>query len=58
MLALIVAVSFALAGARPASAHAELVTSNPASGEVLDVAPEEVVLTFEAEVTSLSLIHI
>lgn len=52
MLALIVAVSFALAGARPASAHAELVTSNPASGEVLDVAPEEVVLTFEAEVTS------
>ena len=37
-----------------ASAHAELVSSDPADGAVLDAPPSEVVLTFEGEVTDES----
>lgn len=40
-----------LGGATPATAHAVLTDSDPASGEVLDRAPRQVRLTFSEEVT-------
>ena len=40
-----------LLGATPAGAHAELVETEPAAGEQLDAAPEEVVLRFTESVT-------
>lgn len=45
-MALLVTVALALAGARPAQAHAEMVDSNPAANAVLPVAPERITLTF------------
>ncbi|MDO8530840.1 MAG: FixH family protein [Dehalococcoidia bacterium] len=49
-MALLVTVALALAGARPALAHAELVDSNPAANAVLPVAPERITLTFSETV--------
>lgn len=48
--ALLVAVTAVLGLAAPASAHATLVSSTPAEGEVLATAPGEVVLTFDEPV--------
>lgn len=39
--------------AAPASAHAELVSTSPASGAALDSAPEELTLTFSESVTQV-----
>ncbi|MFV0535107.1 MAG: copper resistance protein CopC, partial [Cumulibacter sp.] len=39
-----------LTGAQAASAHAELLSTTPENGAVLDVAPAEVVLTFNEPV--------
>ena len=43
----------ALGSAAPASAHASLVSSDPAQGAVLDVAPEAVTLTFSESVAAV-----
>ncbi|HEX2578592.1 MAG TPA: copper resistance protein CopC [Aquihabitans sp.] len=44
--ALLAALALALVPAGPASAHAELSTSDPADGSVVDVAPSEVTIRF------------
>ncbi|TWH03974.1 copper transport protein [Nocardioides sp. J9] len=49
--ALLVAATAVLGLAAPASAHATLVSSDPAEGEVLDAAPEEVTFTFDEPVS-------
>lgn len=46
----VVALSLVLFGA-PVAAHAELISVDPADGEVLDVAPADVVLTFSEPVS-------
>ncbi|GAA1699301.1 hypothetical protein GCM10009808_16130 [Microbacterium sediminicola] len=51
--AVVVAVLAMVAVATPAFAHDELVASSPASGEVLDVAPEQIELTFSADIMEL-----
>jgi copper transport protein len=48
--ALLVALAIALAGVSPASAHAELVSTDPEEGAVLESAPESVTLTFNEPV--------
>ena len=48
--ALLVALAIVLGPAGPASAHAELVASDPAEGAVLEAAPEQVTLTFSEPV--------
>ena len=48
--AVLATLSLTVAGGT-AAAHAELVSVNPADGEVLDVAPTEVVLTFSEPVS-------
>ncbi len=42
-----------IAGAAPASAHAELISSSPASGAALDTAPAELTVTFSESVTQV-----
>lgn len=49
-----VAVAAVFAVAAPASAHDELVSSSPASGEQLTTAPEQVVLTFSNNLLELA----
>ncbi|MCF6378703.1 copper resistance protein CopC [Nocardioides KLBMP 9356] len=48
--ALLVALAIVLAGVSPASAHAELVSTDPEEGAVLDSAPATVTLTFNEPV--------
>lgn len=48
--AALVALALVLLGAGPASAHAELVGSDPAEGAVVETAPSEVTLTFNEPV--------
>ncbi len=48
--ALLVALVIVLAGVSPASAHAELVGTDPEEGAVLETAPESVTLTFNEPV--------
>jgi copper transport protein len=48
--ALLVALAIVLAGVSPASAHAELVSTDPEEGAVLDAAPGTVTLTFNEPV--------
>ena len=50
-LGVVVAVVALLGFRVPVSAHAELISVSPADGEVLDVAPPEVVLTFSEPVS-------
>ncbi len=49
-LTLCLATAFALAASPPLFAHAVLLGSNPAADQVLDVAPEEIVLNFNENV--------
>jgi methionine-rich copper-binding protein CopC len=49
--ALVLALLAATALAVPAQAHAELKSSNPASGATLDAAPKQIELTFSAAVS-------
>lgn len=49
----VAAAAAVLALAAPAAAHDELVSSTPAAGEELAVAPEQIVLTFSNELLSL-----
>lgn len=49
---LLLAVLLAIVPATAATGHASLVSSNPADGAVLEVAPESVVLTFNEELLS------
>jgi len=49
--ALVLALLAATALAVPAQAHAELKSSNPASGATLDAAPKQIELTFSATVS-------
>jgi copper transport protein len=42
-----------LVGASPASAHAQLISSNPTSGAALDTAPNELTLQFSESVTQV-----
>jgi copper transport protein len=44
------AVTAVVAGASPATAHAVLISTNPADGSTLEEAPREIVLTFDEEV--------
>ena len=48
--AALVALAIVLVGVSPASAHAELVSTDPEEGAVLDAAPASVVLTFNEPV--------
>lgn len=50
MLALVGFLALAAFGAAPASAHSDLVSSNPADGAALQAAPAEVVLTFNENI--------
>ena len=50
LVALALALAIVLGGTAPASAHAELVDSDPAEGAVLETAPETVTLTFNETV--------
>ncbi|MBC2933828.1 copper resistance protein CopC [Nocardioides sp. zg-1228] len=50
MGAVLVALALVVLGAAPASAHAELVDSDPAEGAVVETAPEVVTLTFNEPV--------
>ena len=52
LLSLIAALLLVVLPASGAAGHAGLVSSNPEDGAVLDVAPEEVVLTFSEELLS------
>lgn len=52
----LLAVAFTFFAAQPASAHDELISSSPASGESVDTAPQEVVLEFSDEVLALGAI--
>jgi copper resistance protein C len=52
LVALVLGVIATLGVAAPASAHDELVGSTPASGEQLDAAPVEVVLTYSAAINT------
>ncbi len=47
------AAALVLVAAAPASAHDELLTSDPAPGDAVAVAPEEIVLTFSSDVMSV-----
>ena len=49
-IVLLVTVALALAGARPALAHAELVISDPPANAILPAAPERITLTFSESV--------
>ncbi|ANZ42014.1 hypothetical protein BBK82_44875 [Lentzea guizhouensis] len=51
LIALVLALLAATSGVVPASAHAELKSSNPATGAMLDVAPKQVELVFSAAVS-------
>jgi hypothetical protein len=53
-LATIAATALLLILVAPASAHEELVESDPAAGSTLDAPPTEVVLTFSGELTAES----
>lgn len=44
---------FALFGMTPAQAHDELVSSDPASGETLQSTPQEITLTYSAEIMEI-----
>ena len=50
MLAVLVALAIVLGGGAPASAHAELVETDPAEGAVVETAPDTVTLTFNEPV--------
>jgi methionine-rich copper-binding protein CopC len=54
-LALLVAGLIGLVGAQPAAAHDSLTGSTPADGATVTSAPEQVVLTFSAQVKDLGL---
>lgn len=47
---LTVATAFVLLGARPVSAHAELLATSPAAGDQLETSPAEITLTFSEAV--------
>lgn len=53
VLALCTAMALALLGAAPASAHAQLVETDPADGERLDQAPASVELTFNEHIEQI-----
>ena len=53
VLALFTALALALLGAAPASAHAQLVETDPADGEQLDEAPTSVELTFSEHIEQI-----
>lgn len=50
VLAALVALAIVLSGSAPASAHADLVETDPAEGAVVETAPETVTLTFNEPV--------
>lgn len=50
LLALLLGLLLAAAGTSPAAAHAQLLESDPADGSVVQVAPEEITLTFNESV--------
>jgi len=50
VVAALAALALVLLGAAPASAHAELLGSDPAEGAVVETAPSEVTLTFNEPV--------
>lgn len=50
LLAAVVATAALLLPAAPAAAHDELVSSDPAAGATLEAAPEQITLTFSADI--------
>jgi methionine-rich copper-binding protein CopC len=53
LIAMLLWLALALAVARPAAAHDELISSTPENGAVLDTQPGEVTLTFSATVMDI-----
>jgi copper resistance protein C len=53
LIAMLLWLALALAVARPAAAHDELISSTPENGAVLDTQPDEVTLTFSATVMDI-----